>query len=63
VQGALSGMDAAYLHDGQSKYPVPVRLQLPREPRWGWMRCWHCRCAGNGQLVPLSELVRRWNAA
>jgi multidrug efflux pump subunit AcrB len=26
---ALSGVDAAYLHDGQSKYPVPVRLQLP----------------------------------
>ncbi|MDO8420256.1 MAG: efflux RND transporter permease subunit, partial [Rubrivivax sp.] len=31
VQGALSGSDAAWLHDGQSKYPVPVRLQLPRE--------------------------------
>jgi hypothetical protein len=26
VQAALSGHDAAYLHDGQSKYPVPVRI-------------------------------------
>jgi multidrug efflux pump subunit AcrB len=35
VQGALSGADAAWLHDGQSKYPVPVRLQLPREAQVG----------------------------
>jgi hypothetical protein len=33
--GALSGVDAAYLHDGHSKYPVPVRLQLPREAPGG----------------------------
>jgi multidrug efflux pump subunit AcrB len=59
VHGALSGADAAWLHDGQSKYPVPVRLQLPREAQVGLesllalpMR------AANGQLVPLSELVR-----
>jgi multidrug efflux pump subunit AcrB len=59
VQGALSGADAAWLHDGASKYPVPVRLQLPREAQVGLdallalpMR------AANGQLVPLSELVR-----
>jgi multidrug efflux pump subunit AcrB len=59
VQAALSGADAAWLHDAQSKYPVPVRLQLPREQQIGLdallalpMR------AANGQLVPLSELVR-----
>ncbi|MEA3394946.1 MAG: efflux RND transporter permease subunit [Pseudomonadota bacterium] len=59
VSAALSGADAAYLHDAQSKYPVPVRLQLPRESQVGLdtvlalpMR------AANGQLVPLSELVR-----
>ena len=59
VHGALSGADAAWLHDGQSKYPVPVRLQLPRQAQVGLesllalpMR------AANGQLVPLSELVR-----
>ncbi|MDP1654780.1 MAG: efflux RND transporter permease subunit [Hylemonella sp.] len=59
VSAALSGTDAAYLHDAQSKYPVPVRLQLPRDSQVGLdtvlalpMR------AANGQLVPLSELVR-----
>ncbi|MFZ3220189.1 MAG: efflux RND transporter permease subunit [Rhodoferax sp.] len=59
VSSALSGTDAAYLHDQQSKYPVPVRIQLPRESQVGLdailalpMR------AGNGQLVPLSELVQ-----
>ncbi|OYT88931.1 MAG: multidrug transporter AcrB [Burkholderiales bacterium PBB6] len=59
VQGALSGVDVAWLHDGHSKYPVPVRLQLPRDAQVGLdsllalpMR------AANGQLVPLSELVR-----
>jgi multidrug efflux pump subunit AcrB len=59
VSAALSGTDAAYLHDQQSKYPVPVRIQLPPESQVGLesllalpMR------AGNGQLVPLSELVQ-----
>jgi multidrug efflux pump subunit AcrB len=59
VSGALSGTDAAYLHDKQSKYPVPVRIQLPLSSQVGLdailalpMR------AANGQLVPLSELVQ-----
>ena len=59
VSAALSGTDAAYLHDGHSKYPVPVRIQLPLESQIGLdailalpMR------AANGQLVPLSELVQ-----
>ena len=59
VHGALSGMDAAYLHDAQSKLPVPVRLQLPQVSQVGLdnilalpMR------AANGKLVPLSELVQ-----
>jgi multidrug efflux pump subunit AcrB len=59
VSAALSGTDAAWLHDAQSKYPVPVRLELPRDKQVGLdtvlalpMR------AANGQLVPLSELVR-----
>ncbi|MBL8332910.1 MAG: efflux RND transporter permease subunit, partial [Rubrivivax sp.] len=59
VQGALSGTDAAWLHDGQSKYPVPVRLQLPREAQVGLdaLLALPLRAA-NGALVPLSELVR-----
>ncbi len=59
VQGALSGMDAAWLHDAQSKYPVPVRLQLAREQQVGLdaLLALPLRAA-NGALVPLSELVR-----
>ena len=59
VQAALQGANTTYLHDGQSKYPVPVRLQLPLERQVGLdallalpMR------AANGTLVPLSELVQ-----
>ncbi len=58
VQAALMGLDATYLHDGHSKYPVPVRLVLPLQSQVGLdavlalpMR------AANGALVPLSELV------
>jgi multidrug efflux pump subunit AcrB len=52
-------VDTTYLHDGHSKYPVPVRLQLPREAQVGLdaLLALPLR-AGNGQLVPLSELVR-----
>jgi multidrug efflux pump subunit AcrB len=59
VQAALSGADAAWLHDGQAKYPVPVRLQLPRESQVGLdaLLALPLR-ASTGQLVPLSELVR-----
>jgi multidrug efflux pump subunit AcrB len=59
VQAALSGTDATWLHDGQSKYPVPVRLQLPRESQVGLdtLLALPLRAA-DGRLVPLSELVR-----
>ncbi|HYR24702.1 MAG TPA: efflux RND transporter permease subunit [Aquabacterium sp.] len=59
VQTALSGSDAAFLHDGQAKIPVPVRIQLPRESQVGLdtLLALPLRAA-NGQLVPLSELVR-----
>ncbi len=59
VHGALSGVDAAYLHDGHSKYPVPVRLQLPRDAQVGLDALLALPMkAANGTLVPLSELVR-----
>jgi multidrug efflux pump subunit AcrB len=56
---ALAGADAAYLHDGQSKYPIPVRLQLPLEAQVGLdaLLALPLRAA-NGQMVPLSELVQ-----
>ena len=55
---ALSGSNVAYLHDGQSKYPVPVRLQLPLSAQVGLdaLLATPLRAA-NGQMVPLSELV------
>jgi multidrug efflux pump subunit AcrB len=59
VQGALSGVDATYLHDGSSKYPVPVRLQLPLQSQTGLAAILALPMrAANNQLVPLSELVR-----
>lgn len=59
VHGALSGTDAAWLHDGQTKIPVPVRLQLPREAQVGLdaLLALPMRSAA-GTMVPLSELVR-----
>ncbi len=59
LSAALSGVDATYLHDAQSKYPVPVRLQLPRESQIGLdtLLALPLRAA-SGQMVPLSELVK-----
>ena len=59
VHAALSGGDAAYLHDGHSKHPVPVRLQLPRDAQVGLDALLALPMkAANGQMVPLSELVQ-----
>ena len=59
VAMALSGSDTTYLQDGQAKYPVPVRLQLPLSSQVGLDKLLALPLrAANGQLVPLSELVR-----
>jgi multidrug efflux pump subunit AcrB len=56
---ALSGVDAAYLHDVHSKYPIPVRLQLPLSSQVGLDAVLALPLkAANGQMVPLSELVK-----
>jgi multidrug efflux pump subunit AcrB len=55
----LSGADVTPLHDGASKYEVPVRLALPAE-RQGELEEFlklAVRTQG-GTLVPLSEVVR-----
>ena len=58
VNGALSGMDAAYMHDGLSKYPIPVRLQLPRTAQVGLEALLALPLrAASGRMVALSELV------
>jgi multidrug efflux pump subunit AcrB len=58
VNAALSGSDAAYLHDGHAKYPVPVRLQLPLDQQVGLASLLALPMqTANGVMVPLSELV------
>ncbi len=59
VHGALSGVDAAWLHEGAGKYPVAIRLQLPREAQGGLDALLALPMkAADGSLVALSELVR-----
>ncbi|HEY0879583.1 MAG TPA: efflux RND transporter permease subunit [Zeimonas sp.] len=59
VHGALSGIDAAWLHQGAGKYPVAIRLQLPREAQGGLDALLALPMkAADGSMVPLSELVR-----
>ena len=62
VHAALSGSDAAYLHDGHAKFAVPVRIQLPREAQVGLdavlaLPLQAATPDGRGRMVPLSELV------
>ncbi|MFW5331786.1 efflux RND transporter permease subunit [Hydrogenophaga sp. ZJX-1] len=58
VYAALSGSDAAYLHDGHAKFAVPVRLQLPLDQQIGLDALLALPLkAANGAMVPLSELV------
>jgi multidrug efflux pump subunit AcrB len=58
VHAALSGSDAAYLHDGHAKFAVPVRLQLPLDQQVGLDALLALPMkAANGAMEPLSELV------
>lgn len=65
---AVTGFDATYVQDGRSKYPRPVRLRLPVADQADLDRllALHVR-GGQGQLVPISELVSvqhgRWDGA
>ena len=55
----VSGLDATYVHDGASKYPRPVRLRLPAQDQATLSALLALKVRGaQGQLVPLSELVR-----
>ena len=56
---AVSGSDATYVHDGASKYPRPVRVRLPAQEQASTESLLAVKVrGGQGQLVPLSELVR-----
>ena len=55
----LSGADVTPLHDGFSKYEVPVRVTLPAEQRGELAEFLKLTLrAPSGALVPLSELVK-----
>ena len=58
LRTALSGEDVTYVHDGYSKYPVPVRLELTVGDKSELDSVLMIRVAGrDGNLVPLSEIV------
>jgi multidrug efflux pump subunit AcrB len=56
---AVSGTDATFIHDGTSKYPRPVRVRLPTQDQASLDGLLALKVrSSQGQLVPLSELVR-----
>ena len=56
ISAGVGGLDATYVHDGASKVPRPVRLRLPAAATASRLLAQSVR-GGEGQLVPLSELV------
>ncbi len=68
IAAGLSGMDASHVIDGGSRYPRPIRLRLPASGQATLDGVLALRVrGGDGQLVPLSELVRvrrtHWDGA
>ncbi|HEX5092167.1 MAG TPA: efflux RND transporter permease subunit [Burkholderiales bacterium] len=58
IRMGLAGVDVTPLHDGQSKYEVPVRIALPPERQGALAELLKLAVrAPSGALVPLSELV------
>lgn len=58
IAAGLSGSDATWVIDGSSKYPRPIRLRLPVAGQASLDGLLALRVrGGDGQLVPLSELV------
>ncbi|HVY66267.1 MAG TPA: efflux RND transporter permease subunit [Gammaproteobacteria bacterium] len=59
LAAALGGDDATFIHDEHSKYPVPVRIELPAADKAEADSLLMLRVAGrDGRLVPLAEIVR-----
>ncbi len=56
---ALGGEDVSYLHAGQVKYPVPIRLELPvaDKARLASVLAIKVR-SSSGALVPMSEIAQ-----
>ena len=59
IASGLAGLDASHLVDGSSKYPRPIRLRLSPADQATLDGLLSLRVrGGEGQLVPLSELVQ-----
>jgi multidrug efflux pump subunit AcrB len=55
---ALRGEDVSYLHSASTKYPIPLRLELPTADQADAASVLALKTRGQGgQLVPLSEIV------
>ncbi|MFP5305735.1 MAG: efflux RND transporter permease subunit, partial [Gammaproteobacteria bacterium] len=58
LAAVLRGSDASYLHDDNSRYPVPVRLELSAGDKADLDTLKGLRVrAGSGHLVPISEVA------
>ena len=58
VAAALSGEDMTFLHDGQARVPIPVRVELDPRAQDGVESLRNLRVrADSGALVPLSEFT------
>lgn len=56
----LHGEDVTYLHDEHSKYPIPIRLELPPGKKMDEQQLLTLRVrSNNGRLVPISEVTSR----
>jgi len=59
LSAALGGEDVTYLHDEHTKYPIPIRLELPVADKAELDNLLMLRVAGSeGRLIPLAEIVR-----
>jgi len=58
IQIALNGSDTTYIHAGQERYPIPVRIELPTAEKATISSVLALEVAGsNGKRIPLSEMV------
>ena len=58
INTALGGEDVSYLHTGQQKYPLPIRLELPEGDKAGLNNLLTLKVkAADGGYVALADLV------
>lgn len=62
ISTALKGEDVSYLHDANTKFPTPIRLELPVGDKADIRTVLGLNVKGaNNKLIPLSDLVRVQN--